>query len=184
MRRLISFIGGAAVARSFPWPLAARGQQDGWVRRIGYSAVGDEAGRFIQARQGAVRQGLAKLGWIDGCNVWFRYFGRDTNRLCAHSDELVRLAPDLIIVVSGPAAQAPLQRIRAIPNIFTPVGDPLAIGLMKNIFGPEGNATGMTGHYRSLGGKWLELLMEAAPRTVRVALASLCRSRCSAAQTR
>jgi putative ABC transport system substrate-binding protein len=83
---------------------------------------------------------------------------------------LVRLAPDVIRVAGGPAAQALLQRTQTIPIVFTSVGDPVAIGLLKNIARPEGNVTGTTGQYQSLGGKWLQLLKEAAPRTTRVAL--------------
>ena len=119
-----------------------------------------------------MREGLAKLGWIEGRNVRFdlRFSADDPDRLRAHADELVRLAPDVIVVVSGPATQALLQRTRTIPIVFTNVGDPVAIGLLKNIARPEGNATGITSLYQSLGGKWLELLKEAAPRTARVAL--------------
>jgi putative tryptophan/tyrosine transport system substrate-binding protein len=167
-RQFITLLGGAATA----WPLVARAQQDGRVRRIGYLDVGDEADRIVRAREGAMREGLAKLGWVEGRNVRFdiRDSARDADRLRAHADELVRLAPDVIVVVSGPAAQALLQRTQNVPIIFTTVGDPVAIGLLKNIARPEGNATGITSQYQSLGGKWLALLKEAAPRTARVAL--------------
>jgi putative tryptophan/tyrosine transport system substrate-binding protein len=86
------------------------------------------------------------------------------------ADELVRLTPDVIVVRGGPTVQALLQRTRTIPIVFMNVGDPVAIGLLKNIARPEGNATGITNQYQSLGGKWLELLKEVAPRTVRIAL--------------
>ena len=167
-REFITLLGGTAAT----WPLAARAQQPERLRRIGYLDVGAEADRISQAREGAMREGLAKLGWVEGRNVRFdvRDSARDPDRLRAHVDELVRLAPDVIVVVSGPAAQALLQRARTIPIVFTTVGDPVAIGLLKNIARPEGNATGITSQYQSLGGKWLELLKEAAPRTTRVAL--------------
>ncbi len=151
-REFITLLGGAAAA----WPLAAHAQQDGRVRRIGYLEVGAEADRIVQARQGAVREGLAKVGWVEGRNVRFdlRYSADNPDRLRAQTDELVGLAPDVIVVVGGPAAQALLQRTRTIPIVFTNVGDPVAIGLLKNIARPEGNATGITNLYQSLGGKW------------------------------
>src|SRR5262249_1406926 len=99
-----------------------------------------------------------------------RFSASDPERRRSHADELVRLAPDVIRVAGGPAALALLQRTRTIPIVFTSVGDPVAIGLLKNIARPEGNVTGTTGQYQSLGGKWLELIKEAAPRTARVAL--------------
>jgi putative ABC transport system substrate-binding protein len=167
-REFITLLGGAAAA----WPLAARAQQDGRVRRVGILDVGGDGDRLGQARQGDVQEGLAKLGWIESRNVRFdiRNAAGDPDRLRAHADELVSLAPDVIVVVSGPAAQALLQRTRTIPIVFTNVGDPVAVGLLKNIARPEGNATGITNQYQSLGGKWLELVKEAAPRTTRVAL--------------
>jgi putative ABC transport system substrate-binding protein len=167
-REFITLLGGAAAA----WPLAAGAQQDGRVRRIGILSGRDEADPVTQVQQGALREGLAKLGWIEGRNVRFdlRFSADDPDRLRAHADELVRLAPDVIAVGSLPATRALLQRTRTIPIVFTNVGDPLAGGLLKNIPRPEGNATGITSLFHSIAGKWLELLKEAAPRTARVAL--------------
>jgi putative tryptophan/tyrosine transport system substrate-binding protein len=167
-REFITLLGGAAAA----WPLAARAQPDGRVRRIGILDTSDEADRFVQARWAATREMLAKLGWVEGRNVRFdlRFSTNNPDRMRRHADELVRLAPDVIRVAGGPTTQALLQRTQTIPIVFTSVGDPMAIGLLKNIARPEGNVTGITGQYQSLGGKWLELLKEAAPRTARVAL--------------
>jgi putative tryptophan/tyrosine transport system substrate-binding protein len=167
-REFITLFGGAAAA----WPLAAQAQQDGRVRRIGVLDRGDEADQRTQTQHGVMREGLAKLGWIEGRNVRFdgRFAGDDPDRLRAHADELVRLAPDVIAVVSLPATRVLLERTRTIPIVFANVGDPVAGGLLKNIARPEGNATGTTNLFQSLAGKWLELLKEAAPRITRVAL--------------
>lgn len=64
-RDFVTLVGGAAAA----WPLAARAQQDGRVRRIGILDVSDEADRLIQDRWDAMREELAKRGWIEGRNV-------------------------------------------------------------------------------------------------------------------
>jgi putative tryptophan/tyrosine transport system substrate-binding protein len=154
------------------WPLAAAAQQDGRVRRIGILDVSDEADRFVQTRWRVTREVLAKLGWVEGRNVRFdvRLSANDPDQRRIYVDELIRLAPDVIAVAGGTTAQALLQRTRDIPTVFTSVGDPVAIGLLKNIARPEGNATGIASQYQSLGGKWLELLKEAAPHITRVAL--------------
>jgi putative ABC transport system substrate-binding protein len=167
-REFITLLGGTAVT----WPIAARAQQGGGVRRIGILEGGDETDRFVQANQGALREGLAKLGWIEGRNVQFniRFAARDAERMQAYADELVRLAPDVVAVGSARATQALLRRTRTIPIVFTDVGDPVAGGLLKNVARPEGNVTGITSLYQSIASKWLELLKEAAPRTARVAL--------------
>jgi putative tryptophan/tyrosine transport system substrate-binding protein len=112
-----------------------------------------------------------KLGWIEGRNVRFdRFSADDPDRLRVLAGELVRLAPDVIVVVSLPATRMVLQQTRTIPIVFSTVGDPVAGGLLQDIARPEGNVTGITNLYQSMGGKWLQLLKEAAPRIARVAL--------------
>jgi len=166
-REFISGLGGAAA-----WPVLARAQQGERVRQIGILVRGVETDRVVRAQLGVVREALAKLGWIEGRNVRFDllYAADDPDRLRAHADELVRLAPDVIAVGSLPATRALLQRTRTIPIVFTNAGDPVAGGLLKNIGRPEGNVTGISNLFQSIGSKWLELLKAAAPRTAWVAL--------------
>jgi putative ABC transport system substrate-binding protein len=127
---------------------------------------------MVQAQERVLREVLAKAGWIAGRNVRFdvRYAADDPDRIRAHADELVGLAPDVIAASSFPAARAVLQRTRTIPVVFINVGDPVASRLVANIPRPEGNATGITSLFQSLGSLWLGLLLEAAPDTARVAL--------------
>src|SRR5262245_31839215 len=154
------------------WPFAARAQQDGRLRRIAILTRGVETERVVQALLGALRDGLAKRGWIEGRNLRLdvRLSDDDPDLLRAHADELVRLAPDVIVSGSLPATRSVLQQTRTIPVVFWSVGDPVAGGLLQNIARPEGNVTGITSTFQSIPGKWLELLKEAAPRTARVAL--------------
>jgi putative ABC transport system substrate-binding protein len=167
-RKFITLIGGLAAA----WPLDVRAQPDGRVRRIGILWRGDATEGPVQAQQGALRQELTKLGWIEGRNVRFdvRYSADDPDRMRMHADELVGLGPDVIAASSNPVTQAVLQRTRTIPIVFINVADPVAGGLLQNISRPEGNATGITSYYQAMGGKLLELLKEAAPRIGRAAL--------------
>jgi ABC-type uncharacterized transport system substrate-binding protein len=44
---------------------------------------------------------------------------------------------------------------------MTGAGDPVRFGLVGSLARPEGNVTGFTNLYPSIGGKWLELLKEA-----------------------
>jgi putative ABC transport system substrate-binding protein len=167
-REFIALLGGGTATS----PLAARAQQDGSVRRLGILDRSAEADRFTQVLQGAMREALAKLGWTEGRTVRFdaRFSYDDPERLRVHADELVRLAPDVIVATSLAATRTLLQRTRTVPIVFVTVGDPVAGGLLQNIARPEGNVTGITTLYQSLAGKWLELLKEAAPRTTRIAL--------------
>ena len=166
-REIIAGLGSTAL-----WPMAARAQEAERVRRIGMLEAGAETERFVQDRQEAMRGALAKLGWIEGrtVRVDLRFSASDADLMRAYADELVRLAPDDIVVAGGPVAQALLERTSTIPIVFTNLGDPVALGLLKNIARPEGNATGITSVYQSFGAKRLELLKELAPRTTRLAL--------------
>ncbi len=120
------------------------------------------------------RDGLARLGWTEDRNlkIDLRFGGGDPDRIRALAAELVSLAPDLIVTGFGslPATRAVQQQTQTIPIVFTGVGDPVTNGLVKSIARPEGNITGVTNLFNSMGGQWLELLKEAAPRIERVAL--------------
>jgi len=160
-------MGGAATLRSH----AAHAQQP-HVFRIGILWRGQENEAIVQAQQHALREELMRLNWIEDQNVHLelRYSGDDPNRIRQHAEALVRLNPDVIVASSFPVAQAVVQHTHRIPIVFINVGDPVAGGLVKSIPRPEGNATGITSTYQSLGSKWLDLLKEAAPRTSRAAL--------------
>ena len=77
-RKFITFLGGTAA-----WPLAARAQQDGRVRRIGVLISGDENDPVYKTWVSAFTQALTGLGWNDGRNVRmdFRWGGTDADRM-------------------------------------------------------------------------------------------------------
>jgi putative ABC transport system substrate-binding protein len=165
-RKFITLVGGAAAA----WPIAARGQQDGRVRRVGVLAGPDDS--TTRTNLAALREGLAKLGWTEGRNlrIDLRYTGTDPDRMRDYAVELVSLVPDVIVTTSPPTAAAVQEQTKTIPIVFTAGTDPVSNGLLQNIARPEGNTTGFTNSVDSLSGKWLELLKEAAPHITRVAL--------------
>jgi putative ABC transport system substrate-binding protein len=76
-RDFITALGGAAA-----WPLAARAQQDGRVRRIGVLVPYDENDPLPKTQVSAFTQALADLGWTVGRNVRvdLRSYGDDSNR--------------------------------------------------------------------------------------------------------
>jgi putative ABC transport system substrate-binding protein len=167
-REFIAALGSAAA-----WPIAARGQRSEPKRRIGFlTGGGIEADPVSQASLAAIREGLAKLGWVEGRNLQIdRRFGSgDLARIRFYAEELVSLAPQVVIVTGGPATRAVQKLTRTIPIVFVSAGDPVENGLVNNIARPDGNATGFTNQFATIGGKWVELLKEAAPHLVRVAL--------------
>jgi putative ABC transport system substrate-binding protein len=166
-REFVALLGGAAA-----WPLGARAQQGGRMRRIGYLTAADENDPEAKLRLSAFMQALAALGWTDGRNLRMdvRWAGADINRIRALAQELVALQPD-IIVTGGTLATVAVQReTRTIPIVFANVADPVASGLVPRLDRPSGNITGFAVLEASLGGKWLELLSEIAPALKRVAI--------------
>jgi putative tryptophan/tyrosine transport system substrate-binding protein len=167
-RQFITLLGGAAVA----WPLAARAQQGERVPLLGWLDAYDNSDTGYQSIRTALREALAKLGWIEGRNlkVEGRFGVADANRLRAYAVELVSLAPDVIIAGGAMPTRALQQATQTIPIVFTGGGDAAAIGLVRNIARPEGNTTGFSSNEPMIGSKWLELLKAAAPHLTRVAI--------------
>jgi putative ABC transport system substrate-binding protein len=178
-REFIAALGGAAA-----WPLAARAQQGGRVRRIGVLQAGEENDPVRKTYVSAFTRALAGLGWTDGRNVRMdlRWFGDDANRIRALAQELVGLQPD-IIVTNGTLATAALQReTRTIPIVFANVSDPVASGIVPGLNRPSGNVTGFASYEATLGGKWLELLSEMAPGSRAATRMSSCGACCRCEQ--
>ena len=76
----------------------------------------------------------------------------------------------MIFSSSTPPTTALLQQTRTIPIIFATVNDPISSGFVETFARPGGNATGFIILEPTIGGKWLGLLREIAPRVDRVAL--------------
>ena len=157
----------AVVGSAAAWPLAAHAQQVDRLRRIGvltgFSDDDPEAQRRITAFLG----GLHDLGWTEGRNIRidYRWGAGDANRIHAYATELVRLGPDVILVNSSSVLRPLQQETSSIPIVFVQVSDPVASGFVASLAHPRGNITGFTPAETSMGGKWLELLKELAPRT-------------------
>jgi putative tryptophan/tyrosine transport system substrate-binding protein len=165
-REFIGLLGSAAAT----WPLAVRAQER--MRRIGVLMNLAEDDAEGQARVAAFLQGLQQLGWTDGRNVRidYRWATGDTGRFRRYAEELLALAPDVVLASATPSVQALQQATRAVPIVFANVGDPVAAGIVDSLARPGGNVTGFTYFEFGFGAKWLELLKEIAPRARRVAV--------------
>jgi len=142
------------------------------MRYIGMLLSGTADDVAFQAWVDAFLQGLAQSGWIIGRNVRIdtRWAGPKADDIRRHAQELVALAPDLILVHGGFPVGSLLQLTRSIPIVFPVTTDPVGAGYVESLARPGGNATGfMTGEY-SLSAKHLELLKDIAPGITRVAV--------------
>jgi len=169
-REFITLLGGAAAT----WPLAARAQQPERMRRIGVLMAYAQSDRAAQSWLAAFRGALSKLGWTEGSNlrIDLRWSADDPDRIRALAKELVDLRPNAIFGVTTPVIHALARLTKTIPIVFAGVSDPIGSGLAANLAHPGGNITGFMASdpAGTLGGKWVELLKQIAPRTVRVEL--------------
>ena len=123
----------------------------------------------LQTRNAAFLQGLSELGWSVGRNVRieYRWGAGDTERYRAYAAELVALSPDVIMALGSSTVSALLRTTREVPIVFATVIDPVGAGLVASLARPRGNATGFISFEFGMGGKWVELLKEIAPRVTR-----------------
>lgn len=166
-REFVTLLGGALAV----WPLAARAQQ-GERRRIGVLiGLGDSDPEGRKWADVLVKS-LQELGWKQGENLQIdmRWGGSDVSQIDRAAKELVALNPELIAVSTTPATAAVFATKTRIPIVFSAVSDPIGSGFVTNLARPEGNVTGFMNLEGSIGGKWIELLKEMAPRLSHVAV--------------
>ena len=164
-RTFMGLVSGGLLAA----PLAAEAQQAGKVWRIGVLSPGPSTGSGFPA---LVRQSLRELGYVEGLNLaieWRDAEGK-TERFDDLAAELVRLKVDVIVAIVPAATLAAKRSTASIPIVMVNTPDPVQLGLVVSLGRPGGNITGTTTLSADLSSKQLELLKEAVPRAVRIAV--------------
>src|SRR3954454_12703422 len=138
-REFLTFVVGiAAVAQ----PLRAEAQQKRKLPLIGVLSPGstDAPGTV------GLYEGLRGLGYIEGLNIAFerRYGDWNTDRFQQLAADLVRLKPEVIVVVSTTPARAAKQATSIIPIVVGGMADPVGDELIVSLARPGGNITGNT----------------------------------------
>ncbi len=150
-------------------PLVAKAQQAGKVWRIGVLSPGPSTGPFSSA---LLQQSLRELGYVEGVNLaveWRNAEGK-MERFDALAADLVRLRVDVIVAMVPGATLAAKRSTASIPIVMVNTPDPVQLGLVASLGRPGGNVTGTTTLSADLSSKQLELLKEAVPRVVRIAV--------------
>jgi putative tryptophan/tyrosine transport system substrate-binding protein len=83
---------------------------------------------------------------------------------------LIRLKVDLIVVPDTPSTLAAMKASSTISVVITNAADPVRAGLVTSLAKPAGNVTGLSSLSPDLITKRLEILKDAVPKLVRVAL--------------
>jgi putative ABC transport system substrate-binding protein len=138
--------------------------------RIGYLESSSPSTARLQLLE-AFRQGLRDLGYLEGKNtaVESRFGEGKPDQIQRLAAELVGLKVDILVTSGTPASQAAKQATRTIPIVMTQLADPVGAGLVASLGRPGGNVTGLTTQDADLGGKRLQLLLEAVPKVSRLA---------------
>ena len=163
-----TFLGGLTVA-VLSVPLTAEAQQPGRLYRIGLLSTAAP----ISAPFEAFLQGLRELGYVEGRNLVIerRYPPEGkVDRLPELAAELVRLNVDVIVAAGSLTPHAARQATTTVPIVMTNHADPVGSGLVASLAAPGGNITGLSLLTTELLGKQLEILKEAVPRLIRVAV--------------
>ncbi|MCX2695285.1 MULTISPECIES: ABC transporter substrate-binding protein [Ochrobactrum] len=100
----------------------------------------------LDAARDGVKDALAEAGFKEGENLTFVYQSAQGNPATAAqiARQFVGDAPDVIVPISTPSAQAVVSATRDIPIVFTAVSDPVGAQLVKDMAKPGGNVTGLS----------------------------------------
>jgi putative tryptophan/tyrosine transport system substrate-binding protein len=165
-RDVIALLSGVAAA----WPLAVHAQQPENVPRIGF--LGNSTAALESNLVGAFREGLRKLGYIEGRNIAIEYRWAEGkyDRFPALIAELLKLNVDVIVTAGTPAALAVKKSTASIPLVMVAASEPVATGLVASFARPGGNVTGLTSMAPAIDGKRLALLREVVPDLSHIAV--------------
>ena len=164
-RNFITLLSGAAAA----WPLAARAQHLTKRPVMGVlSPFIDADSTFLRD----LRQGLGDRGLREGQEIAVEYRSAEgrIDQLPVLADEFVRLKVDIIVTASAPAIRFVQQATKTIPIVMAQVGDAVDQGFVASLAHPGGNITGTSWFAPELSAKRLELMKEALPQIIRVAI--------------
>ena len=100
----------------------------------------------LDAVRDGVRDALADGGYQTGDNLEFLYETAQGNAATAVqiARQFIGLAPDVIVPISTPSAQAVIAATDDIPVVFSAVTDPWAAELVADTMDPTSNVTGIS----------------------------------------
>ena len=167
-RDFIAALGGASVTL----PMTARAQQAPRLRRVGILMPYPPTDTEWQARVGALRQELQRLGWTRGGNIEFdeRWTTDNMDLVRANAANLVELKPDVIVAIGGRVVPVLIQLTHTVPIVLPGAVDAVGEGFIESLARPGGNVTGFSLMEFSVFSKILDTLKQIAPATSRVAM--------------
>lgn len=150
-------------AALFAAPLLCVAVQKVW--KVGV-LVGGTRQRDTENAVAALRDGMHAAGLREGRDftIELAWGGGDITMIRTAAETMAKAAFDLYGVSTATAARELLKLVSTRPIVFWGVSDPVGNGFVKNAARPGGNVTGFELYPYEIGGKWLQLLKDAAPR--------------------
>lgn len=117
----------------------------------------------LDACRNGLLAGLKDAGFAEGENLVFQFQTAQGNPAVAAqiARQFVDRAPDVLVGIATPSAQALANATKTIPVVFSAVTDPVGAKLLKNTEKPEGNITGLSDI--SPVGQHVEIMREIIP---------------------
>jgi putative tryptophan/tyrosine transport system substrate-binding protein len=160
------------LALLFAAPLSSAAQKTVRVPRIGTLSAFSPPSEPDRQQQLSFWDAMRELGWIEGQNLTVerRWAEGRFERLPALAAELVKLQVDLIVANAGAEIIAARRATKTIPIVMASSLDAVEQGFVASLARPGMNVTGVTSMTSELSRKRLNLIKEAVPRIVRVAI--------------
>ena len=161
-REFIGLVGGAVA-----WPVKARAQQSGPMRRVGFLRVGPPPPAFIDG----FRQGMRERGLIEGQHFVIEYgLAKSAAQIPDVATELVARRLDVLVASGTPSVLPARDAAGRTPVVFVATIDPVAAGLVTSLVRHDQNLTGMTSISGDVIAKRLQMIKEVVPTLSKVAL--------------
>jgi putative tryptophan/tyrosine transport system substrate-binding protein len=140
-RKFVGLLCAAAIAA----PVTLRAQQTQKIPRIGilwHAGSAEEEAVYL----GAVRRGLADLGYIEGKNIILenRFPNEQPELFISLAAELASLNVDVLVAINRIAALAAQRATTTIPIVFVAVPNAVGNKLVASLARPGANITGLS----------------------------------------
>jgi len=164
-RQLLTTIGAGVLVL----PMLSRAQARPY--RVGFLSSEAPSDARDMTRFLTFRNALRDRGYVEGRNLVIetRYAQGRYDELSRLAGELVNLKVDVLVVSGTKPLMAARSVTTTVPIVMGSSGDAVSIGASANLSRPTANVTGWTFFGADLASKLIELMKEAAPRSVRLA---------------
>jgi len=135
---------------------------------VAVTAIADHPA--LDACRNGVRDALKAAGYVDGKTIKFVFASAKGDPATAAdiAHKFVRDKAGVIVAISTPSAQAAAAATAQIPVVFAAVTDPLGARIVRDMYTPGGNVTGVSD--LSPVKKHIDLIRTISPKTRRIGI--------------